>query len=208
MGAVAAVATGAGGMKSNKRAVCGKSARSVRFDAQVVPFDDPRPPEVSDEALALCFAEFHAGNLRYVKAWGKWLQWDGTRWRPDETLHAFDRARHICRKTASKANESRIRRAVASAQTVSAVERLAKSDRRLAARSDQWDADPWLLNTPGGIVDLHTGEMRPARLDDYATKITAIAPGGECPIWQKFLRRVTGDDPELIAFCAASVATA
>jgi putative DNA primase/helicase len=42
--------------------------------------------------------------------------------------------------------------------------------------------------------------MRPARLDDYATKITAIAPGGECPTWKKFLRRVTGEDQELIAF--------
>jgi putative DNA primase/helicase len=80
------------------------------------------------------------------------------------------------------------------------VERLAKADKRLAATTDQWDAGPWLLNTPKGIVDLRTGKMRPARVDDYATKITAVAPGGECPTWQRFLRRVTGDNQELIAF--------
>jgi hypothetical protein len=43
------------------------------LDAQVIPFVDPRPPEFSDEALALRFAERHADNLRYVATWGKWL---------------------------------------------------------------------------------------------------------------------------------------
>ena len=97
-------------------------------------------------------------------------------------------------------NDPRVRMAVASAKTVAAVERLAKADRRLAATIDQWDVDPWLLNTPAGILDLQTDEMRPARIDDYATKITAIGPGGQCPTWQRFLRRVTNDDQELIAF--------
>jgi putative DNA primase/helicase len=169
-------------------------------DAQVIPFDEPRPPAFSDDALALRFAKLHRGDLRYVAPWGRWMAWDGMRWRCDDTLHAFDRSRHICREAASKANDPRVQKSVASANTVAAVERLAKADRWLEATTDQWDADPWLLNTPAGIVDLRTGAMRPARIDDYATKITAIAPGGQCPTWQKFLRPVTGDDPGLIAY--------
>jgi hypothetical protein len=50
----------------------------VRTKAQ---FDDPdpdRPPEYSDEALALRFTERHKDLLRYVAAWGRWLIWDGT----------------------------------------------------------------------------------------------------------------------------------
>jgi putative DNA primase/helicase len=180
---------GAGGMTSN-----------TGLDAHVIPFDAQRPPEFSDEALALRFAESHVRDLRYVAPWGKWQSWDGKRWRSDHTLHAFDQARFICREAATKANDPRVRMAVASAKTVAAVERLAKADRRLAATTDQWDADPWLLNTPAGTVDLPTGEMRPARIDDYITKLTAIAPGGKCPTWEKFLSRVTGDDQELIAF--------
>ena len=31
--------------------------------------------------------------------------------------------------------------------------------------SSDWDRDPWLLGTPGGTVDLRTGELRPARPD-------------------------------------------
>ena len=41
---------------------------------------------------------------------------------------------------------------------------LARADRRLAATVDQWDADPWLLNTPDGVVDLKTGGCRPHRM--------------------------------------------
>ena len=40
-----------------------------------------RPPEFSDEALALAFAERHADDLRYVAAWGRWLLWTGSHWR-------------------------------------------------------------------------------------------------------------------------------
>jgi len=32
------------------------------------------------------------------------------------------------------------------------------------------------------------------------TKITAVAPGGECPLWHKFLERITGGDKELQKF--------
>jgi putative DNA primase/helicase len=113
---------------------------------QVIPFDEPRPPEFSDEALALRFAVLHAGNLRYVAPWGKRLSWDGMRWGFDNTLHAFDRARFICREASSRANEPRVQTAVASAKTVAAVERLARADRRLAATTDRWDAIPWLLH--------------------------------------------------------------
>jgi putative DNA primase/helicase len=173
--------------------------RGVKSNTQIIPFDEPRPPTFSDEALALAFAERHAGDLRYVAEWDKWLRWDGRRWCVDKTLHAFERARSICREASCKANDPRVQTAVASAKTVAAAERLARADKRLAANSDQWDANPWLLNTPEGIIDLCTGKRRPARIDDYATKITAVAAGGECPRWQRFIHRVTAGNQELIA---------
>ena len=50
------------------------------------------------------------------------------------------------------------------------------------------------------MVDLHTGKMRPHRPDDYITKITAVAPGGDVPLWLQFLDAITGGDVELHAF--------
>ena len=163
---------------------------------------DDRPPVFSDEALALGFAELHASDLRYVAAWGRWLSWDGTRWQFDNTLAAYDLVRKVCRVAAAQCNKGKIASVLASAKTVAAIERLAKADRRIAATVDQWDVDPWLLNTPGGVIDLKTGRMRPHQPDDYMTKITAAAPSRACstPTWLGFLDRVTGGDGELIAF--------
>ena len=148
-----------------------------------------RPPAFTDEALALRFAEEHADDLRYVAAWGKWLSWDGRRWRIDDTLHAFDQARKVCRAAAAECNKPKLATTLASAKTVAAVERLAKADRRLAATADQWDADLWLMNTPAGTIDLRTGRTRPHRPADHFTRITAVAPEGDCPTFRAVLSR-------------------
>jgi putative DNA primase/helicase len=46
-------------------------------------------------------------------------------------------------------------------------------------------------------VELRTGTVRPARQEDYCTKSTAVAPGGDCPRWREFLSKITGGDAEL-----------
>jgi putative DNA primase/helicase len=159
--------------------------------------DTDAAPSFSEEALALEFATRYAGDLRHVALWGKWLHWDGRQWMFDETYKAFDLARRICRDAAVRVNKPSTAKAIASAKTRAAVISLATNDRRLAATHEQWDLDPMLLNTPGGIVDLRTGIMRPATPEDFMTKVTAVAPGGACPLWRKFLETVTGDNPGL-----------
>lgn len=154
------------------------------------------PPAFSHEALALTFAMRHASDLRYVAAREKWLRWAGVVWRTDETLFAVHEARAICREAAAACNTDRSV-TLASAGTVAAVERLARADRRLAATVDQWDSDAWLLNTPGGVIDLRTGLCRPHRPRDYITKVTAVAPGGDCPQFEAFLDRITASDVAL-----------
>src|SRR5262245_3145121 len=156
-----------------------------------------RPPQFSDDTLALRFAECYGDELRYVAKWSQWLRWDGRRWRFDDTLAAFDGARLICRAAAAECNEPKPAKEIASAKTVAAVERMARSDRRLAATVEQWDADLWLVNTPDGVIDLRTGKMRKHRADDYITRMTAVAPAGACPLWHAFLDRITGGDKAL-----------
>ena len=137
---------------------------------------DTSAPEFSEEDLALRFASLHAGELRYVAPWNKWFGYDGQRWTIDDTRQTWSSARVLCRAVANTINKPRERKAMASAKTRAAVVALAAEDRGIAATVSQWDADPWLLNTPGGIVDLRTGQIRPSRPDDYMTKITAVAP--------------------------------
>src|SRR5216684_3463783 len=138
------------------------------MQATIMPFPTPKPmtlddlsPEFSDDALALEFTARHARELRYVAKWGTWLHWDGTRWKFEDTLKAFDLARAVAREFANACADAKAKPKIASASKVAAIENLARADRRHAATIDQWDADPWLLNTPGGIVDLHTGNLLP-----------------------------------------------
>jgi putative DNA primase/helicase len=164
---------------------------------------DDVAPLFSDEDLALRFAEQHAHDLRYVSEISQWYWWDGKRWRPDTRLLGFNKARKVCRAAAKECNEAPHRlRNLASARTVVAVEKLARADQRLAATLDQWDADPWLLNTPDGVIDLRTGKRQSHRSSDHMTKMTAVGPDPECPTktWLNFLRRVTNKDRALQDF--------
>ena len=95
----------------------------------------------TEEAIALAYADSHAHEVRFVAEWSRWLLYDGTRWQCDSTLHVFDRARAICREVSAETQRPQ----VATAKTAAAVERLSKADRRLAATTAQWDADPYLI---------------------------------------------------------------
>jgi len=154
----------------------------------------------TEDALALAFTRRYHRDWRYVAPWGRWLVWDGRRWRHEETLAATDLIRSVCRQMAVRADNPKVAAKLATSGTVGGVERLARSDRRHAATTAEWDADPWLLNTPGGVVDLKTGRMRPHERADRMTKITTATPGGDCPTWRQFIDEVTGGDAELQAY--------
>jgi len=177
-----------------------KRGRQPDEPAEVV----DRPIKYADDSLALRFTTQHEHDLRYVHLWGRWLRWDGRRWCTDETLEALDLARSIARAASAEIIEgggpAKLASTVASAKTIAAIERLARADRQHATRTENWDADAWLLNTPGGTVDLRSGDLRPHAREDLITKITAVAPGGDCPLWLAFLDRVFRSDQALIAF--------
>src|SRR5690349_10455204 len=112
--------------------------------------DKTQTQEFADDSLALQFSNLHAHDLCYTAAWGRWSIWDGSRWKRDDTWHAFDLARRVCRSASANCPDDRVATRVASAATVAAVERLARADRRHAATVSQWDENLWILNTPAG----------------------------------------------------------
>jgi putative DNA primase/helicase len=157
-------------------------------------------PEFSDDALALAFTAQHEGELLFVPEWGHWLRWDGTRWARDTTLAVRELVRLVCREHAANAVSEHVGRGIASAQRVLAVERMARTDRQHAREASAFDVDPWVLNTPAGVVDLRSGVMQPRRRSDLVTKVTAVAPGGACARWLRFLNEITQGDAEMVAY--------
>jgi putative DNA primase/helicase len=154
---------------------------------------------LTEDALALKFADRYRDELRYCHHTGAWFKWDKLAWRREETRLAFHYARLICRQHATKGKTfATFRKAVAA----KAVEQFAQSDRAFAVTSEIWDRDPFMLGTPGGTVDLRTGEIHPARPSDFISKLTTVAPADtpECPPWLEFLGDATRHDHEMIRF--------
>jgi len=169
-----------------------------------VDLDLPDAPDVvswgTEDGLAAAFTRRFGKDWRYVAAWGRWLTWTGRRWNEDIVLYVQHLVRGICRSAAAKADSPRLKARLASASTISAVERIARSDPKHASTVEEWDGDIWLLNSVGGVVNLKTGAMRAHDSQDRMTKITTATPSGQCPLWLSFLDQVTGNDKELQAY--------
>ena len=156
------------------------------------------PVAYSEDHIASIFTKRHGQDWRFIAEWNQWYKFDGTIWRKDSTLAVFDIMRSICREVATWGGEATIaqKRVMSSAKTIAATEKIARSARETIASVSQWDSDPWLLATPEAVLNLKSGEQRPATREDYLTKQTAAHPGGDCPIWREFLHTSTGGDTE------------
>jgi hypothetical protein len=93
-----------------------------------------KPGNVEDQ-VALEFAAKHAGDFSYVAIWNRWMRYGDDHWQHEDTLKAFDQARKLCRDAGD-----------AKAKTVAAVVTLARADRTIVAREDQWDCSMWGFN--------------------------------------------------------------
>lgn len=185
----------------------------------------PDFPPLTDLGNAERLIARHGSRIRYADATG-FLVWDGTRWKPDDTreLHrmAADTARSIRAEAAILADhhheedkEGRKRAAAAFAFSLRSEEEprlrrmleVAKSMPTVIVTPAQLDADPWLLNTPTGTVDLRTGRFREHAQQDLITKITGgqHTPGAECPTWLEFLDTIFAADTDLIEYVQTAV---
>lgn len=149
----------------------------------------------------------HAERFRYVHARGVWLVYDGRRWVDDHTgeIHRACRAtiEHVAREVDDLENPAKgqVRwvNGSLSARRLADVERLARHE--LPARPDQFDVDPWLLNTITGVVDLRTGHLHYHERERWLTKLAPVAyphrgSAGLATTWQRFLERIMPDRDE------------
>lgn len=156
---------------------------------------------ITEIGLAEAFVHRCGHDWRHVTLQKRWRRWAGDRWVLDETDALRHDVRTLCEAVAATQGTSDgDRRRIASLKTVQAVERLVAADPRVAITPAAFDADPMLLNTPAGVIDLATGETRSCHPDLLMIRITGAAPGGDCPLWRRFLEDITEGDAEKIAY--------
>ncbi|WKB55994.1 phage/plasmid primase, P4 family [Eleftheria terrae] len=154
----------------------------------------------TEDGLALAFTARNGEDWRYCAVWGKWYGWAGGRWNEDRVLHIHHLLRCLTRHAAQRTDSARTKARLSSSSTVAAVERLSRSDPDLATLPEKFDADPWLLNTPTGVIDLRTGAKTPHRREKLMTKMATASPRGQSPLWQSFLVDITGGQADLAAY--------
>jgi putative DNA primase/helicase len=174
-------------------------------------YADDVPAEITDTDIAngKRLAARHGENLRFTVERG-WYVWDGQRWQCDEKMVAIQ---GFAKETAisifdeikaspdPKAMFAHARRSQ-SKKSIEAMIWLARSERGIAARLTDFDADGWVLNLANGTLDLRTGEIRAHCREDLISNLVDITfdPTAECELWDSFLWRVLDRNDELYAY--------
>lgn len=71
----------------------------------------------------------------------------------------------------------------------------------LDIRPDKLDKNPYLLNTPNGMINLENGALLPSDPLEYCTKSTKYSPSDKgSEMWLSFLDNLSGSNPEMIDF--------
>ena len=153
----------------------------------------------TEDGTARALIDLHGDTLRYCPQRGSWLVWNGARWTWDEAKTHREHVRHIARNLPEHDGWKAYKRRALSASGVDGIIRLAQTDPRTVVHINELDARPYELNTPGGIINLRTGTLRPADPHALHTRSTAVVPDYDhpAPIWHDFLTQTTGGDPNL-----------
>lgn len=184
---------------------------------------------MNDSGNAERLVHYHKDKLRYLVKRNKWIAWDGMRWSMEGgDLRALLLAKETVRSMAtepalisSAESDAAIFKFIAKSSSASAraaMVKLAAAEPGMTISTDELDANPWTINMPGGLVDLRTGEVRPAVPSDFVTKIAAAARRGAhaqgracgswrelAPTWARFLEDVTCGDAEFEGYLQRAV---
>jgi len=197
-----------------------EQARGFGFDTATLDFDvlDSEPPRdktleapaYSEQWLADRVVEARSAELRYSPQQGLWYVWSDGMWQPDAELLAESVIASELRKIAVEllrhgATEKEKKDAQTKAEIICSASKAAnvrtfmQSDRRIAVAVESLDYDPWILNTPAGVVDLKTGKVMPPDPDLLCTRSTSVPVdfSGKHPEWDRFLEEATNGDKEL-----------
>ena len=180
-----------------------------------------RPADATDVGQAKALADRYGDVLRYTVEMGYMAYHDG-RWEANETqAHAYaqDLTKRQMQESADIIKEESAKSRPDKGVMESATNYLAYAMRRrsssaisaclteatpmLAVPLNRFDADPYLLNTPNGTIDLRNGlaGLREHRPEDYITQMTAVSPGVDgMDLWLEFLDTTFCGDADLIRY--------
>jgi phage/plasmid-associated DNA primase len=138
---------------------------------------------------------YYGDKVRYCAPLRTWFIWDGRRWAPDTTQLIEEYAKRTVirihsetqfmpsQTKADKAARQQVTKWAYSSESqknIRAMVQSAESDRRVAIKPDEFNADKSLINMPNGTFDLDKNLLREHRREDMLTMMTrAPYPTGD-----------------------------
>jgi len=169
--------------------------------------------QFTDATNAARLIKEHGKDIRYNKAWKKWIVWNGKYWETDDSgalvhekglatvrniyddiLKTDDHKERIEIEKYGMLSES-VRRREASVKAAQWV-------KEYNIKSEDLDPDPWLLNLNNGTINLLTREFTAHKQENMITKIANVDydPKADCPKWKEFIREIMNFKADLINF--------
>ncbi len=149
--------------------------------------------------MAYRLAAAYSDRLMFVHGLG-WHVFDGQRWAEDHRGASTRAVLDILQTAlADSLHDPDLRadvRKCESSSGVAGVLELSSALEPFAFTVADLDADPYVLNTVSGALDLRTFELRPHNPHDRITKVTrgSYRPDDSGEVWPSFLKRVLPDE--------------
>lgn len=202
--------TFAGWSPKRKRGKQRSRHESSNADDKPVPFVDLVDYELTDSGNAERFLARHGHEIRFVHGDKQWIRFDGNRWKVITRDQIVEMMRLVLRGTDAAVVQSdldidaratvhrQLKKATNAKPLRDAVD-LVPTFEDATVAAETVDADPMLLGTKTGVLDLRTGEMLPASKDLLVVKTIGceFSPDATAPLWERFINTVTNRDTAL-----------
>jgi P4 family phage/plasmid primase-like protien len=160
---------------------------------------------LNDDGNALLMVDHIENRLLYCPERKQWLEWSGGHWNwLADNGPAVEAFRVMIREIDPQGDPviAKHKHRSQSWNAISHAVTLAEKDPRVAVHINDLDADPYQLNTPGGGVNLYSGEVSPNTPESRHTRLTRVAPdfSRKPERFLAFMAQTFAGHPELIPY--------
>lgn len=157
--------------------------------------------DATDLANARRLVRSYGTDIHHVPEWGRWVVWDGRRFRTDVTGEVPRMAKAVTEAILDEARDHRDDRLFRwgirsqSSASLNNMVTVAATEPTVPVLVTELDAHPMLLTAANVTIDLATGRGRPHQHRDLITRATDVPydPDATCPTWLAFLEQVIPD---------------
>ena len=162
----------------------------------------------SEAGNAARFAQWAAPRARYAWRLGKWLEWDGRRWKPDDKgggcgFRLVAEWAKVLRAEAAGMTDADARKkawqfacSLDARKNISTCLDMSSRHECIAVLPDELDQERHLICIENGVLDLDTGKLTEHDPDLMMTKLAPVRfdSFSQCPKWMEFLETFLPDE--------------